>query len=151
MTYGLIYAPILISSYRIRVLARAPGFRSVGMAWPVGIYDRMHADGRYAGRQLTSEVQFCLKTMLSTNRFSAYQLLFGNNPADNFGWGGEDEDLLFAQDASLCGHFVAQWDLRLMAQEAALKKIANSKLRRILAPNNSFGSADVRVGDEVLL
>ena len=113
------------------------------------IYNRMHADGRYAGRQLISEVQFCLNTMPSTNRFSAYQLAFGSNPADNFGWGDEDEDL-FAQDTSLSGQFVAQWKLRMMAQEAALREIANSKLRRILAFNNSFGSADVRVGGEVL-
>ena len=37
-----------------------------------------------------------------------------------------------------------------MAQEAALRGVANSKLRRILAFNNSFDSADVRVGNEVL-
>ena len=36
-----------------------------------------------------------------------------------------------------------------MAQEAALEAIANSKSRRILAFNNSFDSAGVRVGDEV--
>ena len=29
-----------------------------------GIYNRMHADGRYAGRQLISEVQFCLNAAL---------------------------------------------------------------------------------------
>ena len=38
----------------------------------------------------------------------------------------------------------------MLAQEAALKEIANSKLRRILAFNNSIDSADVEVGDEVL-
>ena len=53
--------------------------------------------------------------MLPTNGFSAYQLAFGSNPADNFGWGDEDEDLLFAQDASLSGRFVAQWKLGAMA------------------------------------
>ena len=51
-----------------------------------GIYNRMHADDRHAGRQWISEVQFCLNTMLSTNGFSASQLMFGSNPADNFGW-----------------------------------------------------------------
>ena len=34
--------------------------------------------------------------------------------ADNFGWSAKDEDLLFAQDASLSGQFVAQWELRAM-------------------------------------
>ena len=84
------------------------------------------------------------------NSILAYQLVFGSNPADNFGWGDEDEDLLFAQDTSLSGQFVANWKLRMLAQEAALKEIANSKLRRILAFNNSFESVDVKVGDEVL-
>ena len=88
--------------------------------------------------------------MVSASGFSAYQLVFGSNPADNFGWGDEDEDLLFAQDTSLSGQFVANWKLRMLAQEAALKEIANSKLRRILAFNNSFESVDVKVGDEVL-
>ena len=37
-----------------------------------------------------------------------------------------------------------------MAQEAAMKGIANSKIRRILAFNNSFESVDVKAGDEVL-
>ena len=63
----------------------------------------MKADGRYAGRQLVSEVQFCANAMLSANGFSAYRAVFGSNPADNFGWGDEDEDLPFAQDASLSG------------------------------------------------
>ena len=68
----------------------------------------MQADGRYAGRQPLSEVQFCLNAMLATNGFSAYQMAFGSNLADIFGWGDEDEDLLFAQDTSPCGQFVAQ-------------------------------------------
>ena len=38
----------------------------------------------------------------------------------------------------------------MMAQDAAPRKIANSKSPRIRAFNNSFDSADVHVGDEVL-
>ena len=67
-----------------------------------GIYSRTQADG-----QLITEVQFCLNTMLSTNGFPTYQMVFGSNPADNFGWGEEAGDLLFAQDTSLSGQFVA--------------------------------------------
>ena len=115
-----------------------------------GIYNRVKADGRYAGRQPITEIQFCLNAMLASNGFAAYQMVFGSNPADNFGWGDEDEDLLFAQDTSPSAQFVAQWKLRMLAQEAALKEIANRKLRRTLAPNNSFDSVDVAVGDEVL-
>ena len=110
----------------------------------------MQADGRCAGRQLLSGVQFCLITMLATNGFSAYQMEFGCNPVDNFGWGDGDGDLLFAQDTSPSGQSGAQWKPRTMAQEAALRGIAKSKLRRILAFNNSFRSAGARVGDEVL-
>ena len=64
-----------------------------------GIHRRIPADGRYAARQLIPGVEFCLNAMLSTNGFSAYQLAFGGIPADNFGWGDGDEDLLSAQDA----------------------------------------------------
>ena len=95
------------------------------------------SDGRSPGRQLFAEVQFCLNTMVAASGFSAYQLVFGSNPADNFGWGDEDEDLLFAQDTSLSGQFVANWKLRMLARGATLEEIANSKLRGTSAFNNS--------------
>ena len=104
------------------------------------------------GRQLISDVQFCLGAMLSTTGLSAYHPEFGSNPADNFGRGDGDENLLFAQDASLSGQFVAQRGLRIVAQKAALTEIANSEMRGILAFKNSFDgadvSADVSVGDK---
>ena len=37
-----------------------------------------------------------------------------------------------------------------MAQEAALKQVANSKLRRLLAHNKTSNCADIKVGDAVL-
>ena len=39
--------------------------------------------------------------MLSANGFSAYQMVFGSNPVDLFGWEDGDEDMLFAQDTPL--------------------------------------------------
>ena len=69
---------------------------------------------------------------------------------DLFGWEDKDEDLAFAQDASAPGQFVQQWRLRAMAPEAALKEIANSKLRRLLAFNKSFNCADIEIGETVL-
>ena len=39
----------------------------------------------------------------------------------------------------------------MMAQEAALKEVANSKLRCLLAYNKSFNCTDVAIGDSVLL
>ena len=38
----------------------------------------------------------------------------------------------------------------MMAQGAALKEIANSRPRRLLARNKSFNCADIKVGDAVL-
>ena len=91
-----------------------------------------------------------MNTLVSASGYSAYQLVFGSNPMDLYGWDDSDDDLLFAQDTSISGQFVHQWQLRIRAQEAALKEIANSKLRRLLAYNKTFDSVDINVGDEVL-
>ena len=69
---------------------------------------------------------------------------------DLYGWDDTDEDLLFVQDASISGQFAQQWQLRIRAQEAALKEIARSKLRRLLACNKIFVCVDVEVGDVAL-
>ena len=74
-----------------------------------------------------------LNTMISANGFSVYRMAFGSNPTELFGWEGTDEDLTFAQDASLTGQFAHQWKLRMRGREAALKGVANSKLRRNFA------------------
>ena len=70
------------------------------------IYYRLVEDDRFSNKTILSEVQWCLNTMLPTSGFSAYQIVFGPNPADFFGWEDGGEDLLFAQDASLAGQFV---------------------------------------------
>ena len=115
-----------------------------------GIYNRLHAEKFYSGAQILSEVQWCLNTMVSASGFSAYQLVFGSSPMDLYGWDDTDEDLLFAQDTSISGQFVHQWQLRMRAQEASLKEIANSKLRRLLAYNKTFDCVDIKVGDTAL-
>ena len=68
---------------------------------------------------------------------------------DLYGWDDSGGDLLFAQDSSISGQFAQQWLLRIRAQEAALKEIANSKLRRLLAYNKTFDCVDIKVGDTV--
>ena len=115
-----------------------------------GIYNRIRTDDRFSGRQIVTEVQWCLNTLISASGYSAYQLVFGSNPTDRYGWGDTDEDLLFVQDTSVSGQFVQQWELRMMAQEAAHKEIANSKLRRLLAHNQTFNCTDIKIGDSVL-
>ena len=66
---------------------------------------------------------------------------------DLYGWDDSEDDLLFAQDTSLAGQFVNQWKLRMRAQEATLREVANSKLRRILARNQTFNCSGLEVGD----
>ena len=88
--------------------------------------------------------------MLSSSGFSAYQMAAGSQLADLFGWDDSEEDLFFAQDTSLAGQFVNQWKLRMRAQEATLREVANSKLRRISAHNQTFNCAEAAVGDMVL-
>ena len=115
-----------------------------------GIYNRLKADRYYTGPQILAEAQWRLNTLVSASGYSAYQLVFGSNPMDLYGWDDSEDDLLFAQDASISGQFVQQWQLRIRAQEAALKEIANSKLRRLLAYNKTFESVDSKEGDVVL-
>ena len=68
---------------------------------------------------------------------------------DPYGWGDQDEGLLFAQDASVPGRRAQQWELRMLAREAALKEVANSKLRGLLAYNKTRNCADVKIGNSV--
>ena len=91
-----------------------------------------------------------MNTMVPAIGYPTYRLAFGSNPMDLYGWGDTDEDLLFAQDTSISGQFVQQWQLRIRAQEAALKEIADSKLRRLLAYNKTFDCVDINAGDSVL-
>ena len=87
--------------------------------------------------------------MISAGRFTAYLAAFGSNPPDFFGWEGNDVDILFAQETSPSGQFTQQWKLRKRSQEAALKEGAKSKLRRLLAYNESFHCMDIAIGDSV--
>ena len=77
-------------------------------------------------------------------------MVFASNPSGLFWWRGGNSDLEFSQDVSIPGQFVRQLKLRITAQEAALKEIAGSKLRRLLAQNKYRGCADVRVGGSVV-
>ena len=61
--------------------------------------------------------------------------------------GEKDKDLTFAQDSSFSGQFAQQWELRMMAQEAVPKEIANSRLRRLLPYNKSFTRTGELISD----
>ena len=60
-------------------------------------------------------------------------MVFSSRSVDLFGRDDRDEDLLFARGTSLSGQFAQKWKLRMMAPDAALKKVANGKLRWLLA------------------
>ena len=77
-------------------------------------------------------------------------MVFRSNPVELFGWEAKDEDLMFAQGTCAAGRFVQQRKLRMRAQGATRKKIANSELRRLLTYNKSFNCTDIAAGDFVL-
>ena len=144
----------LRSEHRIQLLFQGVGAHSCILerrnGITHGIYCRLVADDRFSGWQILPKVQWCVDTLVSSGGYSAYQMVSGSNPADRMGWDDRGADLLFAQDASLSGQLAHQWTLRMTAQEAARKEVANSKLRRLLAHSMSFSCTDVAIGDCVL-
>ena len=90
-----------------------------------------------------------LYSLLSLCEYSASPRVLGSSPVDPFGWGDDPEDLLFGQCTSSSGQFAQEWKLRMMTQVAALKGVAESELRRLLARARSSNCADVHVGDSV--
>ena len=105
-----------------------------------GIYNRLIEDDRSSIGRILSEVQWCLNSAISAGSFAAYQMVFGPSPAELFRWEGGDGDLMFTQDTFSAGQFVQQWKLRVRGQEAALKEVAGSKLRRLVAHNKDAES-----------
>ena len=67
-----------------------------------------------------------------------------------FGRTDNDDDLFFAQGASLFGQFAHEWKLRVLAQETDRKNLAEIKSRRLLAQTKSFNCASAQVGNSVL-
>ena len=116
-----------------------------------GIYNRLIEDDRFMNKTILSESQWRPNTMLSASGFPARQTVFRPNPADLSGWEDGDDGLTFARDTSPAGQFVQQCELRMRAQEATLGEIANSKLRRLLARNNTGSCAEIDVGDMALV
>ena len=115
-----------------------------------GIYGFSHGDGRLVDRAALRETQYCGNAMLNHGGFSAYQLAFGPNTVDLYSWEDDDRDLDFAENISVSSQSVLRWKLRVMAQGAMSKGMANSKLRRILGHDRTFGSTDVEIGCPVI-
>ena len=56
----------------------------------------MVANGRFLGRQSLSEVQWCLRTLISVGGYSDYHMAFGSDPVDPVARDDGDEDLPLA-------------------------------------------------------
>ena len=84
---------------------------------------------RFADKAALGEIQYCVIIVLSNGGLSAFQPVFGSDPVDMFSWGDDDRDLGRAQKASVSSQFSLRWKLRIMAEEATLREMANGKLR----------------------
>ena len=85
----------------------------------------MVAGDQFSRKQIPAGAHWCLNSLVSVAGFSAYQLVFGSNPADLLGWGEGDGDLICVRDTSSPDQFAHQWKLRMMAQEAGLRELAS--------------------------
>ena len=111
------------------------------------IYDGLHEGGRFVGRAISHEVQYCLNTMWNREGFSAHRLLFGPNTAGRNSWQDGGADLDFVRNTAATSQFMLQWELRTTAKGAMLKKMAERNMRHIPDHNRTFEGADVAVGD----
>ena len=73
-------------------------------------------------------------------------MVIGSNSVDSYSWQVGVEDLQFAQDTLISEQFAQHWELRMVAQKAALKELANSELRCLLARNQSFECTAAKIG-----
>ena len=71
--------------------------------------------------------------MISAGGCTANQMAFGSDPVGLSGRENNDEDMMFTQDTSPSEQFAQPRKLRMRTKDAALKEVANSKLRRPLA------------------
>ena len=77
-------------------------------------------------------------------------MVFDSRPAGPYGWDGDDDGLLFAEDAFLSGYFAQQSMLRIAAEEITRKGIADSRLRKPLEINRSSDCTEVEIEDSAI-
>ena len=96
-----------------------------------GIFNRLHADGRLTDRAILNETQFRLDTRWSLGQIRSQD---------------HGDELGFGQDTFVLSQFAQQRKLKVMKQEATLKEAADSRLRRLVAPNQAFRGLEIEVG-----
>ena len=104
------------------------------------------AGDRRSGSQVLSDVQRCLDFLVWGGGYSAYQVAgwYSAMPTLLIPPGGmAGEDMLFAQDTSPSCQPARRRGFRMMAQEAATKEVANSKLRRLYSGFTERGQSAV--------
>ena len=114
-----------------------------------GIYYRLQEVHPFSWQQILAGTQWRLNNLISGGGLPAYQMAFRANPADLYGVEDTDEDLTCAQGTPISGQSAQWWKPRMMAQEAALREITDSRIRRFLARNKPFTRSDVKIGDAV--
>ena len=58
-----------------------------------GIYYRLGADGRFSGKQIIADVQWCLGALILAGGCPAYQMVCGSDPVGRFVWDDSGEYL----------------------------------------------------------
>ena len=99
MEFGRIFIRGEDSSSNFIEVGARPGIRERRNGPARGIFNCLVAHDPLSGKQMLSEVQWCLNALRSP-------MVFGSSPVDLFGRGDTDEDLLIAQDSSSSGQFV---------------------------------------------
>ena len=93
MIYGVLFALNVELNWRSKGVGAHPWILERRSGVARGIYNRLQADRYYAGSQILTEAQWSLNTSVSASGYSAFQLVFGSNPMDLYGWDDSDDDL----------------------------------------------------------
>ena len=71
------------------------------MGWRAVFTTSFNEGGRFVGKAILNEDQYCLHTMLNDGGYSAYQVAFGPNPVDLYSQKDYKTNLDFAQTATI--------------------------------------------------
>ena len=100
---------------------------------------------------MLNEISYCLNSTLNHGGFSSYRLVLGSNPVELFSWDCNDHDRDFVQNTLVSSQFTLQRKLRVTAQQAMLRGMANGNLGSFVDRNRTFNTSDIAIGDTVIV